>query len=87
MTATNKPTLDMLPSMRDVAAAIAEDAREHFAGVDVISVGPLLAEQKPGFVQYSVVVPDRGGKDFVVKTPISTTTNPPSRLNGRGRIP
>jgi hypothetical protein len=36
------------------------------AGVDVISVAPLCAEQAPGGVQYSVVVivPERGGKDF-----------------------
>jgi hypothetical protein len=66
MTATSQPTLDTLPSMRDVAAVIAKDARENLAGVDVISVGPLYSEQAPGGVQYSVVVivPERGGKDF-----------------------
>ena len=58
--------MDTLPSMRDVAAVIAKDARENLAGVDVISVGPLYGELAPGGVaQYSVVVivPKRGGKD------------------------
>jgi hypothetical protein len=36
--------LDMLPNMREVAAAIADDARENLAGIDVVSIGPLLAE-------------------------------------------
>jgi hypothetical protein len=39
MTATSTPTLDMLPNMRNVAAVIANDARENLAGVDVVSVG------------------------------------------------
>jgi hypothetical protein len=53
--------------MRDVAAVIAPDAREDLDGVDVVSVGPLLAEPVPGGVQYSavVIVAERGGKDFV----------------------
>ena len=53
--------------MRDVAAVIAPDARENLDGVDVVSVGPLLAEPVPGGVQYSavVIVAERGGKDFV----------------------
>ena len=38
MTATNKPTLDMLPNMRAVADAIANDARKNLAGVHVISI-------------------------------------------------
>ena len=56
----------MLPTMRDAAARIAEDARENLAGVDVVSVSPLLAELVPGGFQYSIVaiVPDRDGKDF-----------------------
>src|ERR1700746_2382786 len=45
-----------MPRRRDVAAVIAKDARENLAGVDVISVGPLYAEQASGGVQYSVVV-------------------------------
>ena len=67
MTATSQPTLDMLPNMRDVAAVIATDARENLDGVDVVSVGPLLADPVRGGVQYSavVIVPERGGKDFV----------------------
>jgi hypothetical protein len=66
MNATSTPTLDMLPDMRVVAAAIAEDARENLDGVDVVSVGPLFAEPGPGAVQYSVpvIVPERDRKDF-----------------------
>jgi hypothetical protein len=68
MTATSTPTLDMLSNMRDVAALIADDARENLAGVDVISIGPLhAAEPAPGGTRYSVVaiVPDRTGEDCV----------------------
>jgi len=52
--------------MREVAAVIAKNARENVAGADVISVGSLFAEPRPGGVQYSVVVtvPERSGKDF-----------------------
>jgi hypothetical protein len=67
MTATSQPTLDALPNIRNVALVLAADARENLDGVDVVSVGPLYAEQVPGGVQYSVVVivPDRTGKDCV----------------------
>jgi hypothetical protein len=36
------------------------------AGVDVVRVGPLLAEQAPGGMRYSVyaIVPARNGKDY-----------------------
>jgi hypothetical protein len=66
MGATSTPTLEMLPSMRDVAARIADYARENLDGVDVVSIGPLYGEPGPGGVQYSVpvIVPQRGGKDF-----------------------
>ena len=66
MTATSTPTLEMLPNMRDVAATIAKDARESWAGVDVVSIGPVFAELGSGGMQYSVVVivPERGRKDF-----------------------
>ena len=62
MTATSTPTLDMLPNMRNVAAVIANDARENLAGVEVISVGPLCVEQVEAETHYCVVaiVPDRG---------------------------
>jgi hypothetical protein len=64
MTATSTPTLEMLPNMRNVAAVIAQDARENLAGVDVISVGPLCGELAPGGVQYRCLfVPERDGKD------------------------
>jgi hypothetical protein len=66
MTATSTPTLDMLPNMRNVAAVIAKDASKNFAGVDVVSVGPLYGEQVPGGMQYSVVaiVPERDGNNY-----------------------
>jgi hypothetical protein len=69
MTATSQPTLDTLPTMRDVAAVIAEDARENLAGVDVVSIDPLCAEQVEGETHYCVVaiVPDRDGKGYVPK--------------------
>jgi hypothetical protein len=54
MTATSQPTLDTLPDMRNVAAIIAQDARENQAGVDVISVGPVYGEQADHGLQYSV---------------------------------
>ena len=46
---------------------IATDAPENLDDVDVVSVGPQLADPVRGGVQYSavVVVPERGGKDFV----------------------
>jgi hypothetical protein len=55
MTATNQPTLDMLPNMRNVAAVIAKDARERW-GVDVISIGPLWVEPVVGGRQYSKLI-------------------------------
>jgi nitroreductase len=66
MSATSTPTLDMLPTMRDAAARIAKDAQENLAGIDVVSVSPLLVEQVLGGFQYSIVaiVPDRDGNDF-----------------------
>ena len=47
MTATSQPTLDTLPDMHNVAAIIAQDARENRAGVDVISAGPVYGEHTP----------------------------------------
>jgi hypothetical protein len=47
MTATSQPTLDTLPDMHNVAAILAQDARENQAGVDVISVGPVYGERTP----------------------------------------
>ena len=66
MSATSTPTLDMLPTMRDAAARITKDAQENLAGIDVVSVGPLLVESVSGGFQYSIVaiVPDRDAKDF-----------------------
>jgi hypothetical protein len=47
----------MLPNMRDVAAALAKDASDQLAGIEVISIGPLYAHPAVlGGVQFSVVV-------------------------------
>ena len=75
MTATSQPTLDMLPNMRDVAAVIATDARENLDGVDVVSVGPLLADPVRGGVQYSavVIVPERGERTLCLASSCSTS--------------
>jgi len=45
MTATSTPTFAMLPDMRSVAAITAQDANENQACVDILSVGPVYAEQ------------------------------------------
>jgi hypothetical protein len=52
---TSTPTFDMLPNMRDVAATLANDARER-GGVDVISIGPLWVEPVVGGRQYSKLI-------------------------------
>jgi hypothetical protein len=65
-TATSQPTLDTLPDMHNVAAIIAQDARENQAGVEVISVGPVYGEQADHVLQYSVmvIVPGRDADNF-----------------------
>ena len=52
--------------MRVVAAAIAHDARQNLAGVDVVSVGPVYGEQADHGLRYSVmvIVPERDGPNF-----------------------
>jgi hypothetical protein len=73
MTATSTPTLS---NMRDVAALIADDARENLAGVDVISIGPLhAAEPAPGGTRYSV--------SGVVSFQLPTISAPPIAPNTR----
>jgi hypothetical protein len=54
-------------AMPDVAAMIAEDARENLGGLDVVSVGSVFAREIQGVQCHAVVaiVPDRDGKDFV----------------------
>jgi hypothetical protein len=49
------------------AAAIADEARENYGGVDVISVGPAVSALTPFGQRYSVmtIIPKRGGQDFV----------------------
>jgi hypothetical protein len=53
--------------MHNVAAIIAQDARENRAGVDVISVGPVFAALTPLGLRFNVatILPDRSGQDFV----------------------
>jgi hypothetical protein len=45
----------MLPNMRDVAATLANDARER-GGVNVINIGPLWVEPVVGGRQYSKLI-------------------------------
>jgi hypothetical protein len=48
MTETEKPPL--LPTMipADIAQGIAKDAQEHLGGLDVISLGPIFADEYAG---------------------------------------
>jgi hypothetical protein len=69
-------TLRMALAMPDVAAVIAEDARENLGGTEVVSVGSVFAREIQGVQCYLVVaiVPDRDGKDFVPSQVILDTT-------------
>jgi hypothetical protein len=53
--------------MRAATAALSDEARENYGGVDVISVGPAVSALTPFGQRYSVVtiIPERGGQDFV----------------------
>jgi hypothetical protein len=46
------------------AAALADEARENYGGVEVISVGPPYTSLTP-FDCVMTIVPERGGQDFV----------------------
>jgi hypothetical protein len=63
MTETEQQPLPPSPQPADIAAGIAKDAQENLGGLDLVSVGPLFAEPRPGGggVRYSVlvVVPER----------------------------
>jgi hypothetical protein len=63
-------------AMPDVAAMIAEDARENLGGTEVVSVGSVFARQLQGVMCHMVVaiVPDRDGKDFVPRQVILDVT-------------
>jgi hypothetical protein len=66
----------MALAMPDVAAVIAEDARENLGGTEVVSVGSVFAREIQGVQCYLVVaiVPDRDGTDFVPSQIILDTT-------------
>jgi hypothetical protein len=53
--------------MRAAAAALADEGRENYGGVDVISVGPAVSALMPFGQRYSVltIIPERAGQDFV----------------------
>jgi hypothetical protein len=51
-------TLDTLTDMRNVAAIIAQDARENQAGVDVISVGPVYGSGPRDAPPFRLCLPD-----------------------------
>jgi hypothetical protein len=58
------------PSLQpgEIAAGIAKDAQENLAGLDVVSVGNIFADNVAGdrYLQVYIVLPDRAGDDFVV---------------------
>ena len=68
--------LRMALAMPDVAAVIAEDARENLGGTEVVSVGSVFVREIQGVQCYLVVaiVPDRDGTDFVPSQIILDTT-------------
>jgi hypothetical protein len=55
--------------MRDAAARIAKDGQENLDGLDVVSVGPMWANDVDGetYIELYAVVPDHEGDDFVVR--------------------
>jgi hypothetical protein len=67
MTETEKqPSLPiMMPA--DIAQSIVKDAQEHLGGLDVISIGPIFADEYAGdvYLQPNTVLPNREGDDFV----------------------
>jgi hypothetical protein len=52
----------------EIAAGIAKDAQEYLGGLDVVSVGPIFADEMGGdpYLQLYTVLPNREGNDFVV---------------------
>jgi hypothetical protein len=83
MTATSQPTLDTLPDIHNVAAIIAQDARENQAGVDVISVGPVYGEPADHVLQFSVmvIVPGRDGDNFAASQIVLDIAQDPFMAN------
>jgi hypothetical protein len=58
----------MIPA--DIAQGIAKDAQEHLGGLDVISLGPIFADEYAGdryrqlYTQLYTMLPDHEGDDL-----------------------
>jgi len=67
---TENETRPLQPSAQpaDIAAGIAKGAQENLAGLDVVSVGPMFADEMAGelYAQVYIALPNRAGDDFVV---------------------
>jgi hypothetical protein len=68
MTETETQPLPPSAQPADIAAGIAKDAQENLAGLDVVSVGPMFANEIAGelYAQVHIVLPNRAPDDFVV---------------------
>ena len=66
---TENETRPLQPSAQpaDIAAGIAKGAQENLAGRDVVSVGPMFADEMAGelYAQVYIALPNRAGDDFV----------------------
>jgi hypothetical protein len=69
MADAEKPPLPPTMIPADIAQGIAKDAQEHLGGLDVISVGPIFADEYAGdrYLQLYAVLPNREGDNFVTK--------------------
>jgi hypothetical protein len=67
MTETEKQPLPPTMIPADIAQGTAKDAQEHLGGLDVISVGPMFADEYAGdlYLHLYTVLPNREGHDFV----------------------
>jgi len=68
MTETETPTLPPSLQPAEIAAGIAKDAQENLAGLDVVSAGPIFADEMGGglYLRLYTVLPNRASDDFVV---------------------
>ena len=67
MTETEKQPLPPTMIPADIAQGVAKDAQEHLGGLDVISVGPIFADEYDGdrCRQPYTMLPNRVGDDVV----------------------
>ena len=86
MTETETPTLPPSLQPAEIAAGIAKDAQENLAGLDVVSAGPIFADEMGGglYLRLYTVLPNRASDDFVVHL-ITLAHVQTSRNDCRGR--